>query len=148
MEFASGNYGLLETALQYAFDDEPPVVDIVPNGGVSQNPILATFEYVTSPGTVYYTLDGSTPTISSITWNATGPRPPGQVFRFDETTTIQWIAEDIKGNLSEVRPARFVIESAPINEAQSPAPVSVPSKHGRHRRRRGPVRRWRQSAQN
>lgn len=32
LEFASGNYGLLETALEYTFDDEPPVANIVPDG--------------------------------------------------------------------------------------------------------------------
>lgn len=109
LEFASGNYGLLETALEYAFDDEPPVANIVPDGGVSQTPIRATFQYVNEPSVIYYTLDGSTPTTASTTWDATGPRQPGQVFLFDQTTTIKWIAKDIKGNVSEVRSARFVL---------------------------------------
>lgn len=110
MEFASGNYGLLETALEYAFDDAPPVVDLVPNGAVSPTPVRATFQYVNEPAVIYYTLDGSTPTTSSTTWNATGPRQPGQVFLFDRTTTIKWIATDMKGNVSEVRWADFVIQ--------------------------------------
>jgi hypothetical protein len=112
MEFASGNYGLLETALQYAFDDEPPVADLVPAGGTSATPIRATFQYVNEPSVIYYTLDGSTPTTSSTTWNATGPRQPGQVFLFDKTTTIRWIAQDIRGNVSPARSATFVIEPA------------------------------------
>ncbi len=107
MEFASGNYGLLDTALQYAFDDEPPVADLVPAGGTSATPLRATFQYVNEPSVVYYTLDGSTPTTSSTTWNAMGPRQPGQVFLLDKTTTIQWIARDIKGNLV-ARPFRHV----------------------------------------
>jgi hypothetical protein len=116
MEFASGNYGLLETALQYAYDDEPPVADLVPDGGASPTPIRATFQYVNEPSVIYYTLDGSTPTTSSPTWNATGPRQPGQVFLFDQTTTIQWIAKDIKGNVSLARSARFVIEpNSPVS---------------------------------
>jgi len=119
MEFASGNYGLLETALQRAFDDEPPVADLVPEGGTSSTPIRATFQYVNEPSVIYYTLDGSTPTTSSTTWNATGPRQPGQVFLFDQTTRIQWIAKDIKGNVSPVRSARFVIEPAPPVPASS-----------------------------
>lgn len=112
MEFASGNFGLLEAALQYALDTEPPVVRIVPDGGTSPTPMRATFQYVNEPAVIYYTLDGSTPTTDSPTWDATGPRQPGQVFLFDKTTTIQWIAQDIKGNLSPVRSARFVIEAA------------------------------------
>jgi hypothetical protein len=113
MEFASGNYGLLETALQYAFDNEPPVANLTPEGGISLAPMRATFQYGNEPSVIYYTLDGSTPTTASTTWNATGPRQPGQVFLFDQTTTIQWIAQDIKGNLSPVRSAQFVIGAAP-----------------------------------
>jgi hypothetical protein len=125
LEFASGSYGLLETALQYAFDNEPPVVNLVPDGGTSATPIRATFQYGNEPAVIYYTLDGSTPTTSSTVWNATGPRQPGEVFLFDRTTTIQWIAQDIKGNVSAVRSARFVIETAPPVTPASLPPVPV-----------------------
>ncbi|MDI6695088.1 MAG: M14 family zinc carboxypeptidase [Anaerolineales bacterium] len=125
LEFASGNHGLLEAALQYAFDNEPPIAEIVPNGGASQTPIRATFHYVNEPAVIYYTLDGSTPNLSSTTWEAQGPRRPGQVFLFNETTTIQWIAKDIKGNISEVRSARFAIDTDPplLSPYVSPNPV-------------------------
>jgi hypothetical protein len=70
---------------------------------------------------IHYTLDGSTPTTSSPTWNAKGPRQPGEIFLFDQTTTIQWIARDIKGNVSEVRSARFIIEPAgPPDRQENP----------------------------
>jgi len=125
LEFASGNYGLFEAALQYACDTEPPVANIVPDGGVSQTPIRATFQYGNEPSVIYYTLDGSTPTTSSTTWNATGPRQPGRVFLFDETTTIKWIAQDIKGNLSEVCAATFVVEPVPPVATASLTPASA-----------------------
>ncbi len=119
LEFASGNYGLLEMALAYAQDVTPPVADIVPDGGASPAPIQATFQYVNEPSVIYYTLDGSTPTTSleppttTKTWEAQGPRLPGEVFEFDENTTIKWIAKDIKGNISDVRSATFVIDDVP-----------------------------------
>jgi hypothetical protein len=111
MEFASGNYGLLETALQYANDSTPPVANLVPNGGASKTPLTATFQYGNEPSVIYYTDDGSTPTTSSTTWNAQGPRRPGQVFLFNSTTTLKWIAKDIRGNLSGVSTACFAVET-------------------------------------
>ena len=38
MEFASGNYGLLETALAYAQDTTPPVANIVPTAAPRRRP--------------------------------------------------------------------------------------------------------------
>jgi hypothetical protein len=126
LEFSSGNYGLLEVALAYALDTTPPVANIVPDGGASQTPIQATFEYGNEPSVIYYTLDGTAPTTSSQTWEAQGPRLPGQVFQFDQTTTIKWIAKDIKGNVSGVSSACFAVETVPpgTTVALSPAPVN------------------------
>jgi hypothetical protein len=118
LEFASGNYGLLEEALAYALDNTPPVANLVPSGGVSQTSLQASFEYGNEPSVIYYTLDGSTPTLASTKWEAQGPRLPGQVFLFDTPnshTTLKWIAQDIKGNVSEVRSADFSIDTiAPV----------------------------------
>jgi hypothetical protein len=128
MEFASGNYGLLETALAYALDTTPPVANIVPDGGASRTPIQATFEYGTEPSVIYYTLDGSDPTLASTKWEAQGPRQPGQIFQFEEPespVTLKWIAQDIKGNVSEVRSALFVVDSTPPLLAPTVTPNPV-----------------------
>jgi hypothetical protein len=111
MEFANGNYGLLEAALAYSRDTGAPEATMAPNGGVSQTPITSTFEWVNEPSVIHYTFDGSTPTTSSPKWNAESPRQPGQRFRFNETTTVKWIAVDIKGNTSEVQSALFTIDA-------------------------------------
>ena len=72
---------------------------MAPNGGISQTPIVSTFEWVNEPSVIHYTFDGSTPTTSSPKWNAEAPRQPGQRFRFNETTTVKWFAVDVAGNV-------------------------------------------------
>jgi hypothetical protein len=128
MEFASGNYGLFETALQYANDTTPPVANIVPDGAISQTPVRATFEYGNEPSVIYYTIDGSTPTTASDMWQAKGPRQPGQVFLFDESMsplTLKWIGKDIKGNISDARTAVFYVDATPPSLAPTVSPNPV-----------------------
>jgi hypothetical protein len=100
LEFAAGNYGLLESALDYARDDEPPEVRMT-GPKASTGPIETTFEFVNEPSVIRYTMDGSKPTEESALWDSTGPREPGQTFHLTEDTTFQWIATDIKGNVSK-----------------------------------------------
>jgi hypothetical protein len=99
LEFAAGNFGLLESALAYAKDDDKPMVKMT-GDFVSKTPITTTFEYVNEPSVIRYTTDGSTPSSSSTLWNATGPREPGESFVVSSTTTFRWMATDIKGNVS------------------------------------------------
>jgi hypothetical protein len=99
LEFAAGNYGLLESALAYAKDDDKPKV-IMTGDWSSKEPIETTFQYVNEPSVIHYTMDGSQPTESSTLWEATGPREPGETFTITETTTVRWRAEDMKGNVS------------------------------------------------
>ncbi|MGH2711319.1 MAG: M14 family zinc carboxypeptidase, partial [Actinomycetota bacterium] len=124
-EFAAGNYGLLETALEYSDDNEAPVAEIKPNGALGRDPLDATFSWVNEPSVIHYTTDGSTPTDSSPTWEARGPRQPGEWLHFEETTTVKWIAVDIRGNTSPVGSATFVVDTiAPTTTAAlSPDPV-------------------------
>ena len=113
MEFAAGNYGLLETALEYAFDDEPPVADIKQVGGTGEEPVRVTFSWVNEPSVIHYTLDGSIPTKESPTWEARGPRQPGQWLTVEDGTVLKWIAVDIRGNVSEVRSKSFIVDNTP-----------------------------------
>jgi Zinc carboxypeptidase/Chitobiase/beta-hexosaminidase C-terminal domain len=99
LEFAAGNYGLLESALAYARDDVPPVVAMT-GPKSSAEPIETTFEFVNEPSVIRYTTDGSKPTANSTLWDSSGPREPGEVFHIAPTTTFKWMATDIKGNVS------------------------------------------------
>jgi hypothetical protein len=99
LEFAAGNFGLLESAYDYEKDDVAPQVRLSV-GGPHQGPVYTTFVYVNEPSVIRYTLNGSKPTMNSTLWDASGPREPGQVFYVTSSTTFRWLATDIKGNQS------------------------------------------------
>jgi hypothetical protein len=99
LEFAAGNYGLLESALEYARDDEDPKVRMT-GPKVSFDPIETTFEWINEPSVIRYTTDGRKPTERSTLWDSTGPREPGRTFHITRSTTFRWMATDIKGNMS------------------------------------------------
>ena len=99
LEFAAGNYGLLESALEYAQDETPPEVTMS-GPKTSTEPVTTTFVWVNEPSVIRYTTNGSKPTASSPLWDSTGPREPGEVFHLTTTTTFRWTAVDIKGNTS------------------------------------------------
>jgi hypothetical protein len=119
MEFAAGNYGLLESALEYSNDVTPPVVEAESSDDIvaSQTPINVRFKMVSEPSQIWYTTDGSAPTTASAQYQAQGPRRPGQVFTYDHTTTLRWLAIDIKGNQSTGSKTFFVETDAPTTTA-------------------------------
>jgi Zinc carboxypeptidase/Chitobiase/beta-hexosaminidase C-terminal domain len=99
LEFAAGNFGLLESAYEYEKDKQPPLVRMT-GSTFSQGPQYVTFQYVNEPSVIRYTVDGSRPNESSTLWDSSGPREPGQVFYITSNTTFRWMATDIKGNVS------------------------------------------------
>ncbi len=110
LEFAAGNYGLLESALAYAQDNKPPKVEMT-GPPASRTPITTTFRYVNEPSVIRYTTDGSEPTSSSTLWDSTGPREPGEVFHVTTTTTFRWMATDMKGNVSKGKMKHTILGS-------------------------------------
>jgi hypothetical protein len=100
LEFAAGNYGLLESAFDYSRDRTAPRVRMT-GANRSVGPIETTFEWVNEPSVIRYTMNGSKPTANSPLWDSTGPREPGQTFHLTKDTTFRWVATDIKGNKSE-----------------------------------------------
>ena len=108
LEFAAGNYGLLESAYEYSKDDKGP--DVIMTGvRSSSTPITTTFQYVTEPAVIRYTTDGSKPDNTSTLWDSTGPREPGQSFVVSTTTEFRWLATDMAGNQTTGR-AKFEVK--------------------------------------
>jgi hypothetical protein len=100
-EFAGGNYGLLQSALDYQNDTTAPNVStLVDSNGKGTYQVKFTSDEASS---IYYTTDGSTPTTSSTEW--TPPRARALPLPLDLApgTTLKWIAKDFKGNLSAVK---------------------------------------------
>jgi hypothetical protein len=112
-EFTDGNFGLLESALAYSRDETAPVVNLDSDGvtRATAPPINFRFTWPGEAAVIHYTTDGSTPTLASPTYEAQGPRRPGQIISLDRLGIhdVKWIAVDIKGNVSPVQTQRFLI---------------------------------------
>ena len=103
MEFADGNYGLLQGALEYSKDVTAPDVDIEYSAAqTAGDPINYRFNWVDEASVIYYTTDGSTPTTTTRRRYETQPgrpRRPGQVLTLSAlgAHTIKWMAVGHQG---------------------------------------------------
>ncbi|MEU9888827.1 M14 family metallopeptidase [Sphaerisporangium sp. NPDC051011] len=97
MEFSSGQIAILEVARAFADDDDRPKSDLKVTG---RAPGSTTFTFtIDEPANVYYTLDGSRPTLSSPKLTAAAMREGAQQLTVDKTTEVRWFAVDIAGNV-------------------------------------------------
>src|SRR4051794_10562127 len=114
LEFAAGNYGLVESAFDYGQDVTPPTVAL-DSDSVTQDrsPINFRFKMVNEPSVIHYTTDGSTPTLSSPTYEAQRARSVGQVLSISTpgVTTVKWFGVDIKGNQEAVQSQSFLVDT-------------------------------------
>ncbi|SNT37691.1 Chitobiase/beta-hexosaminidase C-terminal domain-containing protein [Asanoa hainanensis] len=98
MEYANGLMEMFRVAADWGKDKKDPKSTLVPNGGRFTRPVDVHFE-TNEPATIYYTTDGSRPTLESPRYEATEFREPGQIFHVTETTTFHWFSVDAAGNV-------------------------------------------------
>ncbi len=113
MEFAAGNYGLVESAYDYAMDTTAPSTSLDSDDVTqSKDPIPYRFIWNDEAAVIHYTTDGSTPTLASPTYNNQRARSIGQILTIGTpgANTVKWFAVDIKGNQEAVQSKSFLLD--------------------------------------
>ncbi|MEU8193675.1 M14 family zinc carboxypeptidase [Microbispora amethystogenes] len=99
MEFSNGQIAILEVAREYGEDTHKPDSRLKE---LAKDDTSATFTFTTDePANVYYTIDGSRPTLSSPKLAAAGMREGAQRITVNQTTEVHWFAVDIAGNVEK-----------------------------------------------
>ncbi|WP_169947980.1 M14 family metallopeptidase [Microbispora sp. H11081] len=99
MEFSNGQIGILEVARAYDKDKQRPGSKLVVTDKSAGS---ATFTFsVDEPANVYYTLDGSRPTLTSPKLTSAGMREGAAKITVDKTTEVHWFAMDLAGNIEK-----------------------------------------------
>ena len=111
MEFAGGNYGMVESAYDYATDTKAPSVSVEVSADEGTFPVNFKFNWNDEAAVIYYTTDGSTPTLASTKYNNQRARSIGEVLTLTKlgATEIKWMAVDMKGNQSAVQTKRVLV---------------------------------------
>src|SRR5437867_8108468 len=106
----AGNIGNTVTA-SYAIDTTPPTVSASPVSGIYTSAQSVTLT-ATEPSIIYYTTDGSTPTISSPVYSS-----PVSI---STTSTLKFFAKDTAGNIGNTVTASYTIDTTPPTVSASP----------------------------
>lgn len=100
----AGNWSVEPVVASIVLDMTTPLVTVSPTGGIfktAQTIQLAANE----AATIYYTLDGTTPTTASTVYS--------EPINIPATATLKFIAVDLAGNRSDVRTDTYVIDLLP-----------------------------------
>ncbi|HEX6021971.1 MAG TPA: M14 family metallopeptidase [Solirubrobacter sp.] len=99
MEYANGVMEMFRIASDFGKDKTGATTTLVPGDGhQSDHPIGVRFE-MNEPATIYYTTDGSRPTLQSTRYKQTEFREPPETLWVEKTTTFKWFSVDAAGNV-------------------------------------------------
>ncbi|MFZ2949739.1 MAG: LamG-like jellyroll fold domain-containing protein, partial [Desulfuromonadaceae bacterium] len=99
----AGNPSATATAT-ITVDTAPPAVGATPAGGIYNSTQIAAL-VADEPAVIYYTMDGSTPTVSAAMYSQPVPIPA--------SATLKYFGRDLAGNNSEIKTENYVIDAAP-----------------------------------
>jgi hypothetical protein len=100
MEFSNGLVELMRVARSFDTDNTRPESQIVVTESSTAGMVNLKFD-TTEPAAVFYTLDGSTPTLSSTLYASAGIREAGELLTVPEGTTVHWFSVDAAGNVEQ-----------------------------------------------
>ena len=89
---------MFRIAADWGRDKTPATSTLAPGAVSPTRPTGVKFE-INEPATVYYTTDGSAPTMQSPRYKQTEFREPGEELWVDQTTTFKWFSVDAAGNV-------------------------------------------------
>ncbi len=99
MEYTNGVMEMFRIASDFGKDKTGASSTLAPgNGTQSDSPIGVRFN-TNEPATVYYTTDGSRPTLQSARYKQIEFREPGETLWVEKTTTFKWFSVDAAGNV-------------------------------------------------
>ena len=125
MEYANGVMEMFRIAADWGMD-KTAATSTLSTPGQSDSPKGVRFD-TSEPATIYYTTDGSTPTIDSPRYKETEFREPGETLWVEQTTTFKWFSVDAAGNLEPIRSQTVQIGETGAPGGTVPATLSLSS---------------------
>ncbi|MGI5521624.1 M14 family metallopeptidase [Micromonospora sp. CA-259024] len=98
MEFANGLVELMRVARDFDKDHTRPESSMSVTPSTTAGMVNVTFG-VTEPAAVFYTVDGSAPTYSSVLYGSAGIREGGETLTLPVGTKVHWFSVDSAGNV-------------------------------------------------
>jgi len=100
LEYSNGLVELMRVARSFDTDNTRPESSIVVSESSTSGMVNLRFD-ATEPAAVFYTLDGSAPTLSSTLYASAGIREAGELLTVPEGTIVHWFSVDAAGNVEQ-----------------------------------------------